>query len=335
MKIKELMKRKIRGTKMSDAVNVLSDNSSFIPPHPLNTAVLFLVFKRLDTTKQVFKAIRKAKPPRLYIASDGPRKTKEDEAAKVEAVREYIMSNIDWECEVKTLFREENLGCKMAVSGAIDWFFENEEMGIILEDDCLPSQSFFWFCEELLIKYKDDLRIWHIAGSNFNFGWQRDKDYSYYFSYYGSIWGWASWRSRWQHYDVEMKHYEEIKSKNYLWDVFGNKQVAQFIIDNFEEIRNGLDTWDYQWAYTRYINSGLSIVPTVNMIRNLGFGNDATHTLSTNDKRANMKCLDINFPLKSPNFIIRDKVSDDKYVKEFIYNPRYLIKKIIKRVLRK
>ena len=118
---------------------------SFTPPQPLNTAVLFLVFNRLDTTKQVFEAIREAKPPRLYIAADGARETKAGEAEKVTAVRDFILKNIDWECDIKTLFREENLGCKYAVSGAIDWFFDNEEMGIILEDDCLPSQSFFGF----------------------------------------------------------------------------------------------------------------------------------------------------------------------------------------------
>ena len=130
--------------------------NEFKPPHQLNTAVLFLVFNRLKTTKQVFKAIRKAKPPRLYIAADGARIDQKDESKKVIEVREYISSNIDWECEVKTLFRERNHGCKLAVSEAIDWFFENEEMGIILEDDCLPSQSFFWFCEELLEKFKND-----------------------------------------------------------------------------------------------------------------------------------------------------------------------------------
>jgi hypothetical protein len=138
----------------------------FIPPKPLNTAVLFLVFNRLDVTKQVFQAIRQAKPPRLYIAADGARKNKEGEAAKVIAVRDHVLESIDWDCEVKTLFREENLGCKYAVSGAIDWFFEQEEMGIILEDDCLPSQSFFWFCEELLLRYKGDMRVGHIAGYN-------------------------------------------------------------------------------------------------------------------------------------------------------------------------
>ena len=310
-------------------------DNKFISPHPLNTAVLFLIFNRLDTTKQVFEEIRKAKPPRLYIASDGPRASKPGEEEKVKAVRNYVMNNIDWECEVKTLFRDKNLGCKYAVSSAIDWFFENEEMGIILEDDCLPSQSFFWFCEELLERYKDDMRIWHIAGNNFHFGWKRDEDYSYYFSYYGSIWGWATWRNRWKQYDVNMNHYSELKSKKYLWDIFGNQAEVDFRISNFDEIRNGLNTWDFQWTYTRLINSGLSIVPKVNLIKNLGFGENATHTHSKNDKRANMKLYDIEIPLKHPKFIIRDKVSDDKYFKEFIKPQRNKIKRVIKKLMKK
>ncbi|PCI28042.1 MAG: nucleotide-diphospho-sugar transferase [SAR324 cluster bacterium] len=307
----------------------------FTPPHPLNTAVLFLVFNRLDTTKQVFEAIRQVEPPRLYIAADGAREAKEGEEQKVKEVRNYITSNIDWECEVKTLFREQNLGCKLAVSGSIDWFFENEEMGIILEDDCLPSKSFFWFCEELLKRYKDDMRIWHIAGNNFHFGWNRDEDYSYYFSYYGSIWGWASWKNRWSHYDVKMKNYDEIKSKNYLWDVFGNQAEADFRISNFDEIKNGKNTWDFQWAYTRFINSGLSIVPEVNLVRNLGFGEDATHTHSKNDRRANMNADNVHFPLKHQAFIIRDKKSDDKFFNEFVKSNHNIFKKIAKKVLRK
>ncbi len=304
----------------------------FIPPYPLSTAVLFLVFNRPDVTKQVFEAIREAKPPRLYVAADGAREDKNGEAEKVDKVREYITSSIDWDCKVRTLFRKTNLGCKMAVSGAIDWFFENEEMGIILEDDCLPSQSFFWFCEELLEKYKNDMRVWHIAGNNFHFGWKRDKDYSYYFSYYGSIWGWATWKNKWKHYDVGMKNYDEIKSKKYLWDLFGNKEEVNFRISNFEQIKKGLDTWDYQWVYTKFINCGLSIVPEVNLVGNLGFGGDATHTHSRSDKRANMAFYDISFPLKMPGFIIRDKKSDDKFFTEFIKESN-IFKRLAKKVI--
>ena len=150
----------------------------FIPPYPLKTAVLFLIFNRLDTTKQVFEEIRKAKPPRLYIAADGPRENKEGEKEKVGAVRKYVLENIDWNCEVKTLFRDKNLGCGKAVSQAITWFFENEEMGIILEDDCLPSQSFFWFCEKLLKKYNKEKRIMLITGTSYLFNEiERKEDY--------------------------------------------------------------------------------------------------------------------------------------------------------------
>jgi GT2 family glycosyltransferase len=130
-------------------------SNTFTPPHPLKTAVLFLIFNRPDTTKQVFAAIRKAKPPKLYVAADGPRADNPGEAEKVEQVR-LIATNIDWDCELKTLFRDENLGCGKGVSSAITWFFENEGEGIILEDDCLPSQSFFWYCEELLERYRED-----------------------------------------------------------------------------------------------------------------------------------------------------------------------------------
>ena len=154
-------------------------SNTFTPQHPLKTAVLFLIFNRPDTTKQVFEAIRKSKPPRLYVAADGPRTDKSGEAEKVEQVRRIAMQ-VDWNCEVKTLFREENLGCGKAVSSAITWFFKNEEEGIILEDDCLPNQSFFWFCEELLERYRDDMRIMAVSGDNFQKGLARNE-FIYYF----------------------------------------------------------------------------------------------------------------------------------------------------------
>lgn len=306
-----------------------SENISNAPS--LDTPILFLVFNRLDVTKQVFESIKKARPTKLYIACDGPRESKEEESRKVDALRTYLLESIDWDCSLQTLFRERNLGCKKAVSGAIDWFFANEEQGIILEDDCLPSQSFFQFCEEMLEKYKSDLRVWHVAGNNFHFDWIRDPDNSYYFSYYGSIWGWATWRSRWKHYRVEMDGYSELKDKGYLIDLFGNKKEANFRIDSFERIVKGMNTWDFQWVYTRLTNSGLSIVPEKNLVKNLGFGDDATHTFTKNDKRANMPYFDISFPLKHPKFIMRDKVSDDKFFKSFVYSYRYIIKKLIRR----
>ena len=225
------------------------NNSIFVPPHPLNTAVLFLVFNRLDTTKQVFAAIREAKPPRLYVAADGARESKEGEDKKVKAVREYIISNIDWECEVKTLFREKNLGCGHAPASGITWFFENEEMGIILEDDCLPSQSFFWFCEELLERYKDDMRVWMIGGTTFkNIKYIDDEDY--YFSKYTHIWGWASWASRWQYYDYNIKSFSKFKQNKYIENLFQTQEEQSFWMDALEKVSiSKVNYWDYQWVY--------------------------------------------------------------------------------------
>lgn len=279
----------------------------FTPPHPLNTAVLFLVFNRLDTTKQVFEAIREAKPPRLYIAADGAREQKDAEDEKVKAVREYIISNIDWECEVKTLFREQNFGCKMAVSGAIDWFFENEEMGIILEDDCLPSQSFFWFCEELLERYKDDMRVMMISG--YNKLQNHEKVNDYFFSNIGGIWGWASWRRAWSFYEVDpLKLEKKYKTNFYKLKYLLGKTIYENRRNHFKQLINGLDTWDYQWGFARHFNSGLSCVSSNSLIQNVGFGMDATHTTSGNDSV--VRC-EIKFPLNKNHIVVADNVYDE------------------------
>ena len=296
-----------------------ASSDTFTQTHSIKTAVLFLVFNRPDTTKQVFEEIRKAKPPRLYVAADGPRAENAGEAEKVEQVRR-IATQVDWDCEVKSLFREKNLGCRVGVSSAIDWFFENEEMGIILEDDCLPNQSFFRFCQELLHRYKDDERIMHVAGTNFMFGWQRDRDYSYYFSHYGSIWGWATWRRAWKKYDVNIGHYPEIKQKGYLLDILGSSSQSRFKEENFNSIMyDKLNTWDYQWMFARYINCGLSIVPEKNMVSNIGFGSSTRGSNTrTINRKANMQTFEFDFPLRHPFFVIRDKQTDDRFFTELV-----------------
>ena len=169
-----------------------TDRGTVVPNATFTTPVLFLIFNRPDTTKQVFSAIQKARPPRLYVAGDGPRPEQSNEAEICEIVRS-IATNVDWDCEVKTLFRDHNFGCRLAVSQAISWFFENEPEGIILEDDCLPSQSFFWFCQELLEDFRNDKQVGAICGFYSN-----ELDYkpsaSYFFSRYMRVWGWAGWR---------------------------------------------------------------------------------------------------------------------------------------------
>lgn len=304
--------------------------NEFVPPYPLKTPVLFLIFNRLDTTKQVFEAIKQAMPPRLYVAADGPRENKEGEAEKVKAVRDYVMNGIDWDCEVKTLFRDKNLGCGKAVSDAITWFFENEEMGIILEDDCLPSQSFFWFCEELLERYKDDERIFLISGYNNQNRW-KDNKYDYFFSHFGGIWGWGSWRRAWKYFDLEMHDIDDFIQENNFENLFGckpGKIRREMIYDNI--IIKKIDTWDYQWAYARHKNSGLACVPTKSLIENIGFGPDATHTFGENND--NVIKHEINFPLRLNSFIVPDRRYDELFLRQSSFFLR--VKNKLKRVFK-
>lgn len=309
----------------------MNDTSVFIPAQPLNTAVLFLIFNRLDTTKQVFESIKQAKPPRLYIAADGARESKAGESKKVNAVKDYVMANIDWQCEVKTLFREKNLGCKYAVSSAIDWFFSQEEMGIILEDDCLASQSFFWFCEELLLKYKDDMRIWQISGDNFQNGIKRG-DADYYFSKYNHIWGWASWSSRWQYYDVEMKSFEQFEQQNQIKNNIHNERIQCYWLNQFKNTFMGkIDTWDYQWTYTIWKNAGISVLPNVNLISNIGFNKDATHTIHENSSVANLNKEELIFPLKHPSFYLIQQDADS-YSEKIMFPKNNIFLRLLKKI---
>ena len=300
--------------------------TEFKPPKPLETPVLFLVFNRLDTTRKVFEAIRKAKPKKLYIAADGARENKEGEETKVKNVREYVLNNIDWDCEIKTLFRDKNLGCKFAVSSAIDWFFDNEEMGIILEDDVLPSQSFFWYCQDLLNKYKDDTRIGQISGVRRFDKLKTNDKYSYFFSIYGSIWGWASWRRAWKLYNVNINA-DDIKEAIF----YGlDKRITFSPIENKlrlkiwnKVINNEVDTWDFQWGFIKFINSMLSIVPNKNLITNVGFGEDSTHTHK--ELRENILVRnELEFPLKHPKYIVPyydyDRQFSRLFVNTFIKN---------------
>lgn len=283
----------------------------------LDTAVLFIIFNRPLMTQLVFNEIKKVKPKKLFICGDGPREHELGEKEKCEQAR-HIVNEIDWNCTVHTLFHSDNLGCKQAVSTGINWFFENVDEGIILEDDCLPDHSFFQFSEELLIYFRHDNRIMQICGSNFLRGWKRN-DYSYYFSLYGPIWGWASWRRAWKYYDVDMKLWPIIKKGRLYEDFCLNQEEAEFRKQLYEKVFSGeIDTWDYQWGFSKMINSGLSIIPNVNLISNIGFGHDSTHTGTPSDPFANMKTESVSFPLRRPEFVIVDRLADEKYFNNFV-----------------
>jgi hypothetical protein len=248
--------------------------------------ILFLVFNRPETTAQVFQRIKEIQPVKLFIAADGPRAGKEGEKEKCEAVRKLILDGINWDCDVKTLFRDSNLGCGKAVSGAITWFFENVEEGIILEDDTLPDLSFFTFCKTLLEKYRNDEKVKIISGNNFQNGrWRGDG--SYYFSAYSHIWGWASWRRAWKEYDFMLSTLDEVTVSNILDNYFSDKEVKDHWFEVFQQLRAGrFDTWDLQLNYCILAKDGMTIVPNANLVINIGFGVNATHTGSINDTRS-------------------------------------------------
>jgi hypothetical protein len=291
----------------------------------LETPILFLTFNRPKQTEKVFAQIRNAKPTKLYFAIDGPRAGKIGEEDLCQQVKHIVLDNIDWNCEVKTLIRDKNLGCKQAVSSAITWFFEHEPEGIILEDDCLPDPSFFPYCAELLSKYRDDTRIMMISGDYF----QKEKlrsDYSYYFTRYNQIWGWASWRRVWNLYDVEMKILPEILKNNYLFDILQDKTAVKKWEKAFLKVYEGKnDTWDYQFTLTCFIHGGLCINPNVNLISNIGYDENATHTSPDSFSLANLPVEPIQFPLKHPPYMIRDNVADT-YDEKWIFHPNKLLK---------
>jgi hypothetical protein len=310
----------------------MSSLTAFVPSKPLSTPVLFLVFNRLDTTKQVFEAIRKAKPPRLYVACDGARENKDGETVKVEGVKNYILDNVDWKCDVQTLFRPQNLGCKVAVSSAIDWFFENEEMGIVLEDDCLPSQSFFWYCEELLHKYKDSDDVYLISGDGRSSKFTAIED-SYAFTKYPMIWGWASWARVWKNYDVKMESWPRNKT-TFIDDVSDLKGTQRFWIKSLSSVYNDkIDTWDFQFSYLLLLNKGKCVVPQVNMITNIGFGEGATHTFDIKSESANVENHEISFPLKHPKVtLFNDKINC--FYDRHEFNTERLYQRIVNRVIK-
>lgn len=273
----------------------------------LLTPVAFIIFNRPDTTERVFEAIQQAKPIKLLVVADGPRTDRPGEVEKCVATR-AVIDRVDWECEVITNYSDINLGCKRRVSSGITWVFSQVEEAIILEDDCLPTASFFQFCQTLLEKYRHDDRIASISGTNYQQEQSRTA-YNYYFSKYTHIWGWATWRRAWQDYSVDMKTWPECKQNNLLQSACHDAYEQKYWTGLFDRVYAGeIDTWDYQWLYTCFAQSRLSIEPDRNLISNIGFGADATHTVG-DSPWSNMPTYDI-WDTNHPRLIIRDYEAD-------------------------
>jgi len=278
---------------------------------------LFLVFNRPECTKKVLLEIKKYRPTSLYIAADGPRKKIKGEIDKCNEVRQ-IIEKVDWPCRVKRLYRKDNLGCKNAVSSAIDWFFKNVSEGIILEDDCVPSASFFKFCEKMLSLYRDNRKVMHIGGVNFQKGEGKNKD-GYYFSKYSNIWGWATWRRAWKGYDVKIKDWPEIKKSGKIDGYFDSWLEKEYWITLFSALYRGkIDTWDYQFVYHVWKNAGVSIVPNKNLVSNIGFGSDAVHTSSNKVGYANMQTHNMKVEMIGKKITI-DRETDASFRNNILY----------------
>jgi hypothetical protein len=287
-------------------------------PGPLNTAVLFIAFNREEPARKVMEAIREARPPRLYFACDGARN--EGERERCDKVR-ALTSMVDWDCQLFTRFSEKNLGVMMGESTAMDWFFSNEEEGIVLEDDTCPTPSFFRYCEELLERYRHDERVWCIMGNNLMTEWEHQGDESYYFSAhgYGAYWGWAGWRRVWEKYDVQMKDWPEYRDNYKLNGHFLSRAEMSEAYKLFEgQYVGAIRSWDYQMDFARILNRGVTCIPNLNLVRNIGFGAEGTHTVSEKDRRNKADASDLAFPLVHPRHMVVDVARDMAYFERYI-----------------
>ncbi len=291
----------------------------------------FIIFNRLDTTKKVFAKIREARPPKLYLISDAARKERKGENEKVNQVRKYVEENIDWNCQIYKNYANSNMGCRDRIVSGLNWCFESEEKLIILEDDCLPSTSFFRYCEELLEYYKEDERVMHIGGYNNMENYKVDGDY--FFSSRPCGWGWATWRRAWKKYDKDMVTWPKIKKDKVLRYRFYSKEAYNIREEEWDSVYDkSLNAWGYQWDYAIMVNSAFAIVPAVNLIQNIGFGEDATHTVEKGEKILG-KLQEMHFPMKYRNEVIQAFDYDFECMKiDFITLAKRKIKKVLRRL---
>lgn len=275
--------------------------------------VVMIVFNRPDTAGAVFEYVRKAEPPKLFIIADGARPQKNGEAEKVAQTRK-IIEKVDWQCEVFTNFSDENMGCKKRISSGLDWVFNQVERAIILEDDCKPAESFFRFCDELLELYKDDERIMMISGDEQS-GSKELAETSYYFTKHIHIWGWATWARAWKKNDITMKNWPEIKKSGALSQLFKHRRYNFYWCHYFGILaENRVNSWAGPWVYSVWKESGLSIAPKTNLITNIGFGENATHT-NRKSIYAGMQTEEMEFPLVHPKYVLADAKKDELEMK--------------------
>ncbi len=285
----------------------------------MDASVAFCIYNRPEPTARVFEAIRRWRPARLLVIADGPKKSRPIDLDSTNECRR-IASQVDWPCDLLHNWSDENLGCRERMATGLDWAFEQSEQLIVLEDDCLPGKDFFPFVTELLERYADDDRVAMISGNNFQPSPVTED--SYYFSRWAHIWGWASWRRAWKHFDASIASWPEIRDAGFLQactDCPAELQHWQQVFDDVHE--NRIDTWDFSWMYACWLHGGMTVLPAKNLVTNLGFGSGATHTTDLNSPLANMKTERLTRPLRHPNHCLRHRLAD-LWTWENIFNPK-------------
>jgi hypothetical protein len=288
--------------------------------------ILLIIYKRARYAEQLFSVVKKIRPSKLYIAADGPNAEKPDDQERVEEAR-AVVEQVDWPCQVIKLYRETNVGVKKGVSSAISWLFEYEEKGIILEEDCVPSLSFFPYCDELLKRYAHNNTVMQISGVNLLEEHTADFKESYYFSTFAVNWGWATWKRAWEKYDINLSIWLEYKNHPDFAYLYDRRSTDSYFKWRWQTIADGdFVSCMLQWDFARKVHSGLNIVPTVNLIRNIGFGDDASHEefKKTVYWIENFKNNEIELPLIHKHYLLRNTQLDRMYEDKYFRRPWYI-----------
>jgi hypothetical protein len=289
----------------------------------MRTPVALIIFNRPDLTERVFAQIAKTKPAQFFIIADGPRPDRPGDAEKCAAAR-AVVDRIDWNCEVLKNYSDVNLGCGHRPATGISWLFEQTDKAIILEDDVIPDLTFFQFCEELLDRYHEDERVWQICGHNYQLG-QKRGPYSYYFTRRNICGGgWATWRRAWKHFDFRIQLWPGLRETSFILDILEDEALAEKWKQQFDTVYAGkpssmdahtADYWDYQWTFTIWSQSGLSICPNTALVSNVGYREDGTHTKSANNPWANLPVGEMEFPLQHPPYVVRNREADHFFLR--------------------
>ncbi len=274
------------------------------------TPVVLFVYNRPAFTQRVINVLAQLRPTTLFVVADGPRAGSKTDILLCQQTRE-IIETINWPCEIRKKYSDSNLGCRKSIPTGLDFVFTQVDECIILEDDCLPDLSFFPFCKEMLKRYQDNQSIMTISGHRTDGPNEIDSE-SYFFSKYPNIWGWATWKNRWEKYDSELKSWPNLRKTSWLSSILPTQDAQKYWMRIFDKMQEGVDTWDYAWVYASWLNHGLTVRPKINMITNIGFGIDATHTKQNENLPSFPPSSAMVFPLSHPDCVEIDEQADSR-----------------------